>query len=618
MNRLDKYIRQVRGISYNPKDISEVPLEDYLPILKANNIQENGLNTSSLIYIHKSKIKKEQLIKKGDLLLAASSGSKDIVGKNVFFENDFDGSFGAFCKVVRPNQDIYPRFLSVFFKTPIYKRHIRNLIQGANINNLRNEDIDSLRIPEFSHQDQIHIANILCKAENLITQRKQSIAMLDEFLKSTFLEMFGDPVRNEKGWKKNTLNTVINGIDSGWSPVCLNKPRNNESEWAILKLSAVTYRKFNPLENKLLDQNISIKKGIVPQSGDLLFSRKNTYQLVGAAAFVFEDHKRLLLPDTIFRINYKKDKIDGLYLWFLLNDFTFRNVIQSLASGASGSMPNISKEKLNRLKISIPPIKLQTQFAQIVEKTEVLKIQYQSSLLELENLYGSLSQRAFRGELTLNQAEEQVLMAAEPETKYGKEIEFTPKKCDSNERAILAGHIINKTNKDDFGRVKFQKLLHLTVYSCRIDIDSSFSKKVAGPHDGQLIKEIESTLKRYRYYDINQSCKGNHKVNYRSMSSVDELEDIFNTTFESERESIDAFLSKFRKSSWEQCEIVSTLYAVWNNRLILNQEITDELLKQDFLNWDIQKIKYMDRLDGALQWMKDKGVVPEGWGKLIN
>ena len=101
------------------------------------------------------------------------------------------------------------------------------------------------------------------------------------------------------------------------------------------------------------------------------------------------------------------------------------------------------------------------------------------------------------------------------------------------------------------------------------------------------------------------------------MSSVDELEDIFNTTFESERESIDAFLSKFRKSSWEQCEIVSTLYAVWNNRLILNQEITDELLKRDFLNWDIQKIKYMDRLDGALQWMKDKGVVPEGWGKLI-
>jgi restriction endonuclease S subunit len=301
----------------------------------------------------------------------------------------------------------------------------------------RNLNVPKFRKLEIKYPDsieyQLHIANLLSKAENLIAQRKESIRLLDEFLKSTFLEMFGDPVRNEMGWIKDPLNRAINGIDSGWSPVCLNKSRNNNSEWAILKLSSVTYRKFNPFENKLLDQCIKVRKVIVPKKGDLLFSRKNTYQLVGAAAFVFEDQEKLLLPDTIFRINYKSEKIQGLFLWFLINDLRFRNVIQSLASGAAGSMPNISKDKLNKLKIPIPPYSLQTQFAQIVEKTEALKTQYRQSLQELENLYGSLSQKAFNGELGIKEesalssaesrsmaAEQGRSMAAEPGVGYKK------------------------------------------------------------------------------------------------------------------------------------------------------------------------------------------------------
>lgn len=137
MSTLEKYIKQIRGISYKPEEISEMPQEGFVPILKANNITENGLDKSDLIYIHKSKVSQEQFIKKGDLLLAASSGSKDIVGKHIFFDRDYNGSFGAFCKVVRPNTNIFPEFVSAFFKTTTYRRHIRKVIQGANINNLK-------------------------------------------------------------------------------------------------------------------------------------------------------------------------------------------------------------------------------------------------------------------------------------------------------------------------------------------------------------------------------------------------------------------------------------------------------------------------------------------------
>jgi len=412
MNRLDKYIKQIRGISYNPKDISEVQLEDYLPILKANNIQENGLETSSLIYIHKSKIKEEQLIKKGDLLLAASSGSKDIVGKNVFFEDDFNGSFGAFCKVVRPNENIYPRFLSVFFKTPLYKRHIRNLIQGANINNLRNEDIDSLKIPMFSQQDQLHIANLLSIAENLISLRKQSIALLDECLKSTFLEMFGDPVRNEKGWEMSELKNYAK-VRIGPFGSLMHREDYVQNGVPLVNPSHIREGKI------FIDSDLTISKekmkelsAYIMHEGDVVLGRRGE---IGRCAVVTQNEEGFLCGTGSIFIRPTK-ALNPIFLYNVISSASLRKVLENLAKGIT--MKNLNSGIVEDLKIPVPPLSLQIRFVQVVEKTEALKAYYQRSLKELENLYGSLSQRAFRGELSLNQSEEGVLMAAEPETGY--------------------------------------------------------------------------------------------------------------------------------------------------------------------------------------------------------
>ncbi|MFO7556802.1 MAG: hypothetical protein R6W88_16505 [Desulfobacterales bacterium] len=74
--KLGPYIKQVLGISYKPHQIHDSQLEEYLPIIKANNFTDYGLNDSSLIYIHPKKIRPEQFIKKGDIVIAASSGNK--------------------------------------------------------------------------------------------------------------------------------------------------------------------------------------------------------------------------------------------------------------------------------------------------------------------------------------------------------------------------------------------------------------------------------------------------------------------------------------------------------------------------------------------------------------
>ena len=425
MNKLGKYIKQVRGVTYNPKDISEISLQDYLPILKANNIQDNSLDTSNLIYIHKSKIKEEQLIRKGDLLLAASSGSKDIVGKNVFFESDFNGSFGAFCKVVRPNENIYPKFLSVFFKTPAYKRHIRKLIQGANINNLRNEDIDSLRIPEFTANEQIQIAELLSNAYDLLRQRKESILLLDKFLKSSFLEMFGDPITNPNGFPIRKLSEFYispkEGTKCGPFGSALKKEEfvpNGIPVWNMDNITSngqfvddsylwISPNKFEELKN------------YHTRNGDIIISRAGT---VGKMCVIDSKYEHSIISTNLIRLRLS-DELLPLYFTSLM--LYCKGRVGRLKTGADGAFTHMNTGVLDNLQFPYPPPSLQSNYKELHQRIRNIEVHYKEGLQELENLYGSLSQQAFNKVLKFKSTKK--LEDFEP-----KEIELTEEELGMN------------------------------------------------------------------------------------------------------------------------------------------------------------------------------------------
>lgn len=191
--------------------------------------------------------------------------------------------------------------------------------------------------------------------------------------KSQFVEMFGDPNKNEKKFKVEELKNCIFNIENGKSFICENFARENDYP-AILKLSAVTYGNFNQYENKaLINRKMFITKNEV-HSGDLLFTRKNTPELVGMSAFVYETKPNLMLPDIIFRIN-TLECCNKIYLWQMINHPLFRNKIKSISNGSAKSMSNISKENLMNIEIILPPIELQNQFADIVKQIDKQKFE---------------------------------------------------------------------------------------------------------------------------------------------------------------------------------------------------------------------------------------------------
>jgi type I restriction enzyme S subunit len=191
---------------------------------------------------------------------------------------------------------------------------------------------------------------------------------------------------------------VLEKIDSGKSPVCLDRKVEGD-EWGVLKLGAVTWGTYKDEENKALPSSVAPDPALEVKPGDLLFTRKNTRELVGASAYVYSTRPRLLLSDLIFRLRIRPDCVLPQFLHRQLSMPSKRRMIQMLAGGSAGSMPNISKARLAGALIELPPLEHQGRFVQRAEALRSTSLAGTRGLAELDALFSSLQHRAFRGDL---------------------------------------------------------------------------------------------------------------------------------------------------------------------------------------------------------------------------
>jgi len=174
---------QIRGVTYSKSGACDISKNGYLPILRANNIQNDKLKFSDLVYVPETCVSKQQLLQPNDVVVAMSSGSASVVGKTAQIRHAWNGAFGAFCGVLRPSPHIEPRYFGLFLRSEEYRKKVSALSKGININNLKREHFQQIEMPVAPLNEQKRIADKLDQTLAIVERTKARLARVPEILK---------------------------------------------------------------------------------------------------------------------------------------------------------------------------------------------------------------------------------------------------------------------------------------------------------------------------------------------------------------------------------------------------------------------------------------------------
>lgn len=358
-----------------------------IPWVKSGELRENLiLDTSEKITPEAIQKSSAKLVPKGSLLLAmygATVGRLAFLGINAATNQ-------AICNI-QPDQCIaYPKYLyyALLNKVPEFL----NMATGGAQPNISQTLIKDTKILLPPLEEQKRIANILDKADAVRRKRQQAIDLTDQLLRSVFLDMFGDPVTNPYGYKIGKIEDLLSSINYGTSAKA-----GEEGAYPILRMNNITYKGDWKLDSlKYLDMNEKERKKYTAESGDILFNRTNSKELVGKTA-VFREKKPYIFAGYLVR-----SKVNSLaepeYISGFLNSEYGKSVLRHMCKSIVG-MANINAKEYQSIKILIPPIEKQKKYSKIVRNSRERLSIYKKSLIKFDNLFNVLTQKAFCGEL---------------------------------------------------------------------------------------------------------------------------------------------------------------------------------------------------------------------------
>ena len=632
---------------YFLKDLLEnfsVRAKDYggasnLEFLGVSN--EDGIVQSK--YAAEEKAEDYKIIEKGCF---AYNPYRINVGSIAYFAEDIKGLISPAYVIfkTKPNK-INDKILLKFLKSSEGLRQIKLNARGTVRQALRFEDLCKIEIsiPEYDEQELLisNIENVEIKNEYVSSELTIQLNLIKQLRQSFLREAMQGKLVSNKTKDSKTGAELLAEIQAEKEKLIKEKKIKKSKPLPPISEEEIPFEIPENLKLIRLGEIANIEKGkigiqkaikgiypLVVTSEERLSS--NEYHFEGASVIVPLVSSTGHGHASMKRIHYQDGKyavgnILGVIQTYLPNFFNTRFLFNYLdyykeqffvekMKGAANVSLKLSS--IQETPIPVIPISAQNKYEELMQYCD----QLETSVKESQKLNEQLLQQVLREALQPKAKEVVLPLVAEDREEYNT-AKKSLKICDNGSITILAGYIIKKlstSNPKDFGRVKLQKMLHLVEYQCKLETELHYKQKVAGPYAWELENVIEPKLKTYRFFDIKQDKLSlNNKVTYTALANAKELDFLFQKQFAEISDSINSLLQKFNNKSWEFCEMISTMYAVWNNRIIKNQTINKEELKKDFLAWEEKKIKYQDQIDYAIEWMKKEDLVPIGFGKYI-
>lgn len=384
-----KDIVDVRDGTHNsPKYINE----GGYPLITSKNIKDNSIDFENVNYISLEdyeKINQRSSVSKGDILMPMIG----TIGNPVLVktEKEFAIKNVALFKLAE-NEKIDSKFFYYCLKSESIVNQLAKNKRGGTQSFVSLSNIRDLKIPLLNIETQKKIVEVLDKAQSLIDKKKEQIDLLDELIKSRFIEMFGDPMINPYNWKKMTLNEVSVRKGEYGSNVSAIEYKENAPRY--IRITDIDENgKLN--DSKVTIENLDEFKKYKLNEGDILFAR--TGATVGKTFRYKKDYGECLFAGYLIRFIPRAELINPDFLFVFTKTNFYKTWINSKQNIVA--QPNINAKQYGDLEIILPPIELQNEFAEFVTKTDSIRSKMEASLSELEDNFNSLMQKAFKGEL---------------------------------------------------------------------------------------------------------------------------------------------------------------------------------------------------------------------------
>ena len=385
----------IRGVSYDKKVASLSAKDDYIPVLRANNIQKN-LVLNDLVYVPSDLVKEDQMIRKGDIVLAMSSGSKDLVGKSAQADTDIKAAFGTFCGLIRSKENVDSKFLGLYFQTQEYRNFVSYQSKGVNICNLKKKDIESLLIPLPPLPTQ-HA--IVARIESLFAELDKGVEHLRTAQQK--LKTYRQAVLNywltngSEKWEKVKLSDVAD-VNTGSTP-----KRGNNGYWENGNIPWITSGETNNQYITKATEFITTKAiaetncKMIPK-GSLVIAMYGEGKTRGKCA-------ELLIDATTNQALASITFTDSRVYKDFAKCFFEKNYQDMRLLSSGGVQPNLNLGIIKNMILPFPPLSEQRRIVAEIEsrlsQAEAAEARIAESLQKTEALRQSILKKAFSGEL---------------------------------------------------------------------------------------------------------------------------------------------------------------------------------------------------------------------------